>query len=124
MPSQWLKNLGHKASQVKLLRPLYDAQLGRRDTHLIFQSFPAVIFDSDAGRGRWIASGKIDCHGKRADLDMGGWFIGGDFQGTPFFTKTHKFSFLDELKSLGGDVGRKTSRQITWKWMNVTNKKI
>jgi uncharacterized heparinase superfamily protein len=119
MPSQWLKNLGHKASHVQLLRPLYNAQLGRRNTPLEFLSYPIDPLGGDAGHGRWIASGQIDIHGKRIPFDMDQWFIGGDFQNSPYFAKVHTFDFLCELKSLGGDMGRKTARQITSNWIKT-----
>jgi uncharacterized heparinase superfamily protein len=119
MPSQWLKNLGHKASHVKLLRPLYDAQLGRRDRHLAFSSFPQEIISGDAGHGRWVASGQIDVNGKRFPIDTDHWFIGHNLQDTPFFEKLHDFSWLSELKALGGITGRTTARKITWAWLNV-----
>ena len=117
MASQWLKNLGHKASHVKMLRPLYDAQLGKIDAPLNFISYPKNLIDGDAGFGRWVASGQIGLHGKRIPIDTTQWLIGTDIQHTPYFTKLHDFSFLSDLKALGGDIGRKTARAIVGQWM-------
>lgn len=118
MATQWLRNLGHKASHVKMLRPLYDAQLGKLTEPLVFSSFPADLWGGDAGHGRWIASGQMDLYGKRTALDTDHWMIGGDLQDTPFFHKLHGFCFLPELKALGGDTGRKTARLITRHWLS------
>lgn len=118
MPSQWLKNLGHKASHVRLLRPLYDAQLGQRDTHLKFASYPIEVIPADGGHGRWVASGSIEVNEKRVPLDTERWLVGTELQETVFFDALHGFQFLNALKALGGDTGRRTARQITWKWIN------
>lgn len=118
MPSQWLRNLGHKASHVKLLRPLYDAQLGQYNQPLSFSSYPSDIITGDAGLGRWVASGQVDFHGKRIEIDQNQWWIGTDLQNTPFFDHLHRFDFLKDLKALGGDLGRRQARAITWAWLN------
>lgn len=117
MPSQWLKNLGHKASHVKMLRPLYDAQLGKINQPLVFESFPGDILGGDAGRGRWIVSGQVDINGRRVPLDMDHWLIGGDLQNSPFYTQIHRFDCLTDLKALGGDMGRRAARKITSAWI-------
>jgi uncharacterized heparinase superfamily protein len=118
MASQWLKNLGHKASHVKMLRPLYDAQLGKLNANLTFTSFPPELIGGDGGFGRWVASNQIDLNGKRIGIDTENWFIGGQYQQTPYFTKIHQFDFLSDLKALGGDIGRKTARLLTQAWMD------
>jgi uncharacterized heparinase superfamily protein len=117
MTSQWLKNLSHKAAQVKILHPLYNASLGKLDSALTFESFPHDLLGGDAGRGRWLANGYLDINGHRVTLDSDQWFIGTNTQNTPFFDKLHGFDFLSELKSLGGDAGRKTARIITTAWL-------
>ena len=117
MASQWLKNLGHKASHVKMLRPLYDAQLGKLTTELAFASFPNDILGGDAGYGRWIASNQIGLHGKRIEIDTDHWLIGTDLQETLYFTLLHQFDFLPDLKSLGGEIGRQTARSLVGRWL-------
>jgi uncharacterized heparinase superfamily protein len=118
MPSQWLKNLGHKASSVRMLRPLYDAQLGKLQQSLEFAHFSVEPLVGDAGYGRWIASGQIDLHGHRVPLDMEHWWIGSEYQKTPYFTAIHQFDFLKDLKALGGDTGRRAARVITSQWID------
>ena len=118
MATNWLKNLSHKAAHIKMLQPVYIASLGKLDDPLEFQTTPADLFGGDAGRGRWIANGQIDINGHRVPLDFDHWYLNTDYQNTPFFDKLHGFEFLAELKSLGGDVGRKTARNITQEWLN------
>ncbi len=118
MASAWLKSLSHKAAQVKILHPLYNASLGSLENGLDFHAFPPDLFGGDAGRGRWVANGSLDINGHRAPIDFDHWFIGSRYQDTPFFDKLHGFEFVTELKSLGGDVGRKTLRSITDAWLN------
>jgi len=118
MPKDWLKNLSHKAAHIKMLQPVYIASLGKLDDSLEFQTTPADLLGGDAGRGRWIANGQIDMNGHRVPLDCDHWFLNTNYQDTPFFTKLHGFEFLTELKSLGGDVGRKTARDITQGWLD------
>jgi len=101
-----------------MLQPVYIASLGKLDDPLEFQTTPADLFGGDAGRGRWIANGQIDINGHRVPLDFDHWYLNTDYQNTPFFDKLHGFEFLAELKSLGGDVGRKTARNITQEWLN------
>lgn len=115
--SQWLKNLGHKASHVKMLRPLYDVQLGKLDAPLDIKNYPVDPLSGDGGYGRWIASGQLDFFGDRVPIDMNRWWIDHDFQNSPYFTILHQFDFLKDLKALGGEVGRKTSRDITGRWL-------
>lgn len=116
--AQWLKNMGHKASHVKMLRPLYDAQLGTIHSPLSFDSFPHDLWGADAGRGRWFASGQIDINGNRIALDTEHWLIGTDSQSTPHFSKLHSFEFLMELKALGGDIGRRAARYVADQWLD------
>lgn len=120
--AQWLRNMGHKAAHVKMLRPIYDAQLGNLSQPLSFDSFPYDLWGADAGRGRWMASGQIDINGHRVTLNPDHWGIGTDMQRTPHFTKLHDFSFLLELKALGGDVGRRAARAITEEWLKSFNR--
>jgi|GEM_PF-1691754 len=115
--AQWLRNMGHKAAHVKMLRPIYDAQLGMLAQPLVFDSFPYDLWEADAGRGRWIVSGQIDINGYRVALDSENWGIGTDMQNMPHFNKVHDFSFLLELKALGGDIGRHTARVMTQEWL-------
>lgn len=115
--AQWLKNMGHKASHVKMLRPLYDAQLGTLNIPLVCESFPADLWGGDAGRGRWLASGQVDIDGHRVPLDAETWFVGTEIQHSPHFEKLHSFAFLMELKTLGGDAGRRTARLVTERWL-------
>jgi len=116
MPTQWLKNLSHKAAHVKMLSPVYDLSLGNLEEPLQFSSFPVDIIEGDAGRGRWAASGKLDINGYRVPLDMASWLIGSQYQDTLFFEKLHGFEFGSELKSLGGHEARKALRDITSLW--------
>lgn len=118
MATQWLKNLSHKAAHVKMLNPVYNASLGRPNDPLRFHNFPHDLFSADAGRGRWVASGQLDIAGHRVSLDGQNWFIGTREQDTPYFDKLHGFDILLELKSLGGDVGRRAAREITDQWLN------
>lgn len=117
MPSQWLRNIGHKASAVRMLRPLYDAQLGKLDQVLDIQSTPIEPLLGDAGYGRWIASGQLDLHGHRVAMDTQDWWIGSVYEPTPFFKALHQFDFLRDLKALGGDAGRRAARFITGQWI-------
>lgn len=119
MTSNWLKSLSQRAVQVKMLHPLYNASLGSLENGLSFNGFPPDLFGGDAGRGRWIANGSLDINGLRVPLDFDHWYVGSQTQDTPFFDKLHGFEFCTELKSLGGDVGRKTLRHITEKWLNT-----
>lgn len=118
MATQWLKNLSHKAAHVKMLNPVYNASLGKPDDLLNFESFPHDLFPGDAGRGRWLASGQLDIYGHRVPLDQKNWLIGCAEQETVFFEKLHAFEFLTELKALGGDVGRKSARDLTQNWLD------
>jgi uncharacterized heparinase superfamily protein len=119
MTSGWLKSLSHKAVQVKILHPLYNASLGSLENGLNFNGFPPDLFGGDAGRGRWVANGSLDINGLRVPIDFDHWYVGARTQDTPFFDKLHGFEFCTELKSLGGDAGRKTLRHITEKWLNA-----
>ena len=94
MASQWLKNLGHKASHVKMLRPLYDAQLGKLDDELVFNAYPTDLWGGDAGYGRWVASGQLDIYDRRIAIDTDSWFLGNELQDTPFFRKNIVFFLI------------------------------
>ncbi len=118
MTSGWLKSLSHKAAQVKILHPLYNVSLGSLENGLNFNGFPPDLFGGDAGRGRWVANGSLDINGLRVPIDFDHWYIDAQTQDTPFFDKLHGFEFCAELKSLGGEVSRKTLRNITEQWLN------
>jgi len=117
MASQWLKTLSHKAAHVRMLHPVYSASLGKLKNGFEFQTYPHDLFGGDAGRGRWMASGQLDIQGNRVDVDFKHWFINSDTQPTPYFSKLHGFDFLLELKSLGGEAGRRSMRAITTEWL-------
>lgn len=118
MAAHWLKNLSHKAAHVKMLQPVYGITLGRLNDGLEFETTPADLFCGDAGRGRWIANGEMDINGYRVPLDFDKWYMLPPYHNTPFFDKLHSFDFLCELKSLGGEAGRKNTRSITQGWLD------
>lgn len=117
MAKHWLKNLSHRAAHVKMLQPVYGMSLGSLESLLEFETTPADLFGGDAGRGRWIANGQMDISGHRVPLDFDTWYLGTNYEYTPFFDKLHGFDFLIELKSLGGSVGRQSARSITQAWL-------
>jgi uncharacterized heparinase superfamily protein len=117
MPTQWLKNLSHKAAHVRALNPIYDFSLGRSNELLQFSTFPIDLIGGDAGRGKWLISRKIDIHGHRVSLDTPSWLIGTPYQNTVFFNDLHGFGFAADLKELGGHAGRTELRKITEAWL-------
>jgi len=118
MAAQWLQHLSHKTAHVRMLNPVYQASLRPLEGELSFTHTPPDLFPGDAGRGRWVTMGKMDINGYRLPFDQEDWMIGTSWQSTPFFEKCHGFGFLTELKALGGDAGRKTSRAITAAWLD------
>jgi uncharacterized heparinase superfamily protein len=122
MASQWLKNLGHRTSSIRMLSPVYTASLGKPIEALELTGFPPDLFAGDAGRGQWVVNNQIDINGLRIMFHMKHneniWFQGEGWQDTPFFNHLHQFDFLRDLKSLGGYEARHTARLITDNWMD------
>lgn len=74
----------------------------------------------DSGRGRWLCNDTFDCYGVLWQKQGHSW---SDKDLTPAQIEfIHGFSWLRDLKTVGGDMGRRKSRELIHDWIKHHSK--
>ncbi|MBI1258527.1 MAG: heparinase [Chloroflexi bacterium] len=114
----FLSRIRDKASQFAFGNVVYNWSLGGSVPH----DFIVRLSDTwpgDAERGRWLCSGAFAVDGETLDMRNDSWEPVGI--GAAWLSHMHGFSWLRDLKALGGDAPRLQARHMIESWMRRYN---
>lgn len=114
-----LKQIRSKASQLTCSNPLYDWTLGGA----VPDGFSCVLHDDwagDAEQGQYLCDGQFVVDEACVDFHEQGW--NHDGLNPLWITRIHGFSWLRDLKALGGDTALRCARDYVRGWMETYHK--
>lgn len=77
---------------------------------------PPDPWTGDAGRGRWLISGILDCDGTRVSLTQDIWSAPETGLNKDYQKILHRFEWLRDLRAVGGDAARRHGRSLIESW--------
>ena len=109
-----IRRLRHKAGHLACSNPLYNWSLGGGAPEQI--SFtPGDMWPGDALRGKWLCGGAFALDGEQIALHGDCWEPDGIEK--PWLVHMHGFSWLRDLRALGGDEARRQAREMISNWI-------
>lgn len=111
-----IRTLRHRAGNLAYRNPLYSWSLGSGRAPPEGLSFiPADTWPGDAERGKWLCGGTFAWDGESLQMRGGCWEPEGIER--PWLEHMHGFSWLRDLRALGGDEARRMARGMIADWM-------
>ena len=109
-----IRRLRHRAGHLACNNPLYNWSLGGGvPEHISFT--PADTWPGDAGRGKWLCGGAFALDGEHIAMHGDCWEPEGI--GHAWLVHMHGFSWLRDLRALGGDDARRQARAMVSSWI-------
>ena len=115
MPVQVLRHIRKSASQMACNSFLYNWSLrGHVPERLVVK--PVDPWPGCAENGRWLCGGSFVFEGDQLDIEKASWepFAIGE----AWLDHMHGFSWLRDLRALGGDVARQQAREMIVSWIS------
>lgn len=114
-PNPLISHLRRKAGHLACGNPLYNWSLGGSAPEYI--SFtPADMWPGEAERGKWLCSGAFALDGEHIAMHGDCWEPEG--VSACWLSHMHGFSWLRDLRALGGDEARRQAREMISSWMS------
>lgn len=108
--------LSGKLAEIAFANPLYDASLNGPVPRRL-RVTPADPWPGDAGRGADILAGRYHLCGRVVAVDSDP-FVPELPQPAPVINALHSFSWLQDLRILGGDQARRRARMLCSQWLD------
>ncbi len=110
-----IRHLRRRAGHLACDNPLYNWSLGGGTVPETLTFTPADSWLGDADAGRWLCDGAFAINGEQVAMHGDCWEPEGI--GAPWLSHMHGFSWLRDLRALGGDAARRQARDMIGSWM-------
>lgn len=113
-----IKDLRVKAGHLVMNTPLYRWSLGNGETAVKLGTVPLDPWTGDAEHGRWLCGGAFAIDGALLEKTDGNSNFEPKDVSAAWLSHMHGFSWLRDLRALGGDEARQQARALTSDWIN------